>query len=199
MTTCWMQRWSASAKPGGAPGQGRFATASRTAVPGSVSQWMGASGAISAGSTKGAETPIVGGRGTRHAPNSLAGWQVATVVTGAAARKVTPVVGIAAERLPRDFFVVQCQDVVVGAKVWQPCWRDRGLATGMAQPPTLPTRAGSSSGRASTCNAITVIGTLQSEADKVSHRQFRYGKSADTDAERRMQDRRLMCGMINQT
>jgi len=44
-----------------------------------------------------------------------------------------------------------------------------------------------------------VIGTLQSEADKSPHRQFRYGKSANTDAECRMQDRRLMCGMINQT
>ena len=71
---------------------------------------------------------MVGGRETfRHAPNRLAGWQVANVATGAAARKVTPVVGIAAEGLPRDFFVVQCQDVVVGAKIWRPCWSDRGL------------------------------------------------------------------------
>ena len=107
---------------------------------GSVSQWIGASGAISAGSTKGMEAPAIGGKGKlRHAPDGLARRQMANLgTTGRSPGKVAPVAGIATKGLPRDLFVVQCQDVVVGAEVRRPRRSDRGSSEWHGSPTHAP-------------------------------------------------------------
>ena len=80
MTTCRMQVWSANTKRAGVPEGARLATASSTAVPGSVTQWMGPSGAVRAGSTKGMEAPALAAGGQLcDAPDGLAGWQTARI------------------------------------------------------------------------------------------------------------------------
>jgi hypothetical protein len=87
------------------------------AVPGSVSQWIGASGAVSAGSTKGMETPALAAGGQAcDAPDRLAGGQTAGLgVTGREQPVVSLVVRIAAQAFPGDFLVVEREHVVVRA------------------------------------------------------------------------------------
>ena len=88
---------------------------------------MGASGAISAGSTKGMEAPALAARGQAcEAPDGLASGQTARLgVTGSVQPKVALVAGVAAQALPGNLLVVECQDVIVGAGWRWPCLREK--------------------------------------------------------------------------
>ena len=117
MTTCRMQVWSANTKLAGVPGGARLATASSTAVPGSVIHWMGAFGAFRSGSTKAVQAPaFAAGARPCHPPDALARGEAASfAVMGSAKAIIALIMGIAAQTLPGDLLVVQRQDVVVGA------------------------------------------------------------------------------------
>src|SRR5262245_1147296 len=99
-------------------------------VPGSVSQWMGASGAGSAGSTKGMETPALAAGGQAcDAPNGLPGGQtVDPNLTGSVPPIVALVARVAAQALPGNFLAIEGQDVVVGAGRRWPGLREKGSA-----------------------------------------------------------------------
>jgi hypothetical protein len=86
------------------------------------------------------QAPAIGGKGNRgHTPDGLAGRQMANLgMTDRGSAKVAPVVGIATKGFPRDLFVVQCQDVAVGAEVRRPRWTDGGSSEWHGSPTHAP-------------------------------------------------------------